>query len=85
MATIILCSVFSVIIAFLVVYKPFFVLPEAAYFQAEPEGHVFDERLSMLESLGELENDFKSGKLTQVEYDQAALEAKREYLKLKHQ
>jgi len=85
MGTIILCSVLSVFIAALVVYKPYFVLPETAYFQAEEEGHVFSEQLSMLEVLSELEQDFKSGKLTQKEYDQLALDTKREYLKLKHQ
>ncbi|OGH00405.1 MAG: hypothetical protein A2600_10265 [Candidatus Lambdaproteobacteria bacterium RIFOXYD1_FULL_56_27] len=84
MFTLILCSLASVLIAALVV-KPFFLSPEKPYFDPQAQPHVFDESLSLLEGLGELETDYRLGKLNAEEFEHLSLEIKRDYLKLKHE
>lgn len=84
MTTLILTSLLSVLIAAWVLL-PFLKFQEKPYFNPNEAPHVFDEKLSLLESIQELENDFNQGKLTKEEFEALSNEAKHEYLDLKHQ
>ncbi|MDT8446666.1 MAG: hypothetical protein RRB13_07195 [bacterium] len=84
MGTLIVCSLLSVVIALLVA-RPFFSTQEKPYFDPNAEAHVFDEKISLLETIQELEMDFRMGKLTREEFEALSNDSKRDYLKLKHQ
>ena len=79
--TLIICSVISIITAILIIYIPLFVNPTTPYFISGETG--FDESLAILETIDELESDFKMGKLSQDDYDAMTLEYQRRYLALK--
>lgn len=82
--TLILCGFISLLVALGVIVRPLVLAEEAPYFTAEHEDHEFDEGISLLETINELENDFYMGKLTQEEFDALSMEYKREYLDLKN-
>ena len=78
--TIILCLAISLGIAFLVMIKPLFLEKQHAYYQAEPDSSDFDESISLLEAIAELESDFKMGKLSGKDFEALSLEYKHQYL-----
>ena len=83
--SLILCTLFSVLIALAVIVRPLILSPEKPYFVGEPHDHSFNESLALLESIQELEQDYRMGKLTEPEFKQLSNEYKREYLELKNQ
>jgi cytochrome c-type biogenesis protein CcmI len=78
--TLIICMLISLAAAYLVVAKPLFLDQRNRYFQSNPEQADFDTTLSLLETIAELETDYKMGKLTPADYESLSLEYKRLYL-----
>ena len=61
---------------------PLFLQKPRRYFADSPQLD-FDDSLSVLETIAELEADFQSGKLSQKDFEALAVESKREYLHLR--
>ena len=80
--TFFICIIISLISAAIVLYKPLFKDPSTIYLQKESGEKEFDESLSLLEMISELETDYSMGKLTQQDYESLSLEYKRQYLEL---
>ncbi len=78
--TFIICVLLSVIVAFFVMVKPLFLDKMQPYFQSVSEEDQFEESVSILETLSELETDYKMGKLTKEDFEALSLEYKRSYL-----
>ncbi len=78
--TLVLCSVLSLAIAIAVLYKPLFREKRREYFTSDSNQQEFDEKLSLLEAISELETDYRMGKLSQEDFETMSLEFKRVYL-----
>jgi len=77
-------SVFSIIIAFFVVYRPLFLNRFEAYFEkTSPRDLDYQESLGILEMLNDLQSDFRLGKLSQEDYETLSLEYQHLYLEKK--
>ncbi|OGG95504.1 MAG: hypothetical protein A2527_06645 [Candidatus Lambdaproteobacteria bacterium RIFOXYD2_FULL_50_16] len=83
MSSLILCSVLALVLAAFVI-RPFWRVADKPYFSSDRSAHVFDESLALLESIQELEQDYKMGKISEGEYQSLANDFKREYLEVKH-
>lgn len=81
--TLVVCLLLSLIVVYFVLIKPLFRDKIQLYYQTKPATELFDESLSILETLTELETDYKMGKLTQEDYEVLALEYKKLYLEKK--
>jgi len=79
----IICTVISLVIAFFILIRPLFLQKQTPYFETVSEEHDFDESLSLLETIKDLETDFSYGKITKEDYDNMSLEYKREFLDLR--
>ncbi len=75
----------SVVIVGLVLVKPLFIDKQKTYYQSEPDHHEFNELLSILETISDLETDYKMGKLSKEDFDAMSLDYKRTYLEKKKQ
>ncbi len=78
-----ICSALSLGVAYFAMFKPLFLDQQAAYFQPVAEEEEFDESISLLETIDELESDFKMGKLSKDDFESLSLEFKRLYLEKK--
>ncbi len=81
--TLLVCSLLALGLAAWVILPPLVRLPETPYFTGKNEGHHFDPKVALLESIAELREDLTSGHLTPEEFDQLSLEAQRAYLTAK--
>lgn len=81
--SLIICSLLAVGLALWVLIPPLVRMPETPYFTGKEEGHAFDPKIALLESIAELREDLASGHLTPSEFDQLSLEAQRDYLTAK--
>ncbi|MDH5560738.1 MAG: hypothetical protein OEY59_07770 [Deltaproteobacteria bacterium] len=81
--TLIVCTLMSVVIAFFVLYKPLFMDSQEEYLSQNENEDEFDESISILEALSELEADFDMGKISRDEFDLLSLEYKRDFLDMK--
>ncbi len=79
--TIITCLLLSTGILFIVMVKPLFWDKQLAYFDSDTEIDEFDETLSLLEAISELETDYKMGKISKEDFEAMSLEYKQLYLK----
>ena len=79
----IFCTIISLIIAFLILIRPLFLQKQVPYFDIASEEHDFDESLSLLETIKDLDTDFQNGKITKEDYDSMSLEYKREFLDIR--
>ena len=83
--TLILCTLLSVVVAAVVLVKPLILNEPKPYFIPDSDNTEFDESLALLEMISELEIDFQTGKISQVDFEAMSLEYKREYLHQKEQ
>jgi hypothetical protein len=83
LSTLVLCLIFSLGIAFFAMFKPLFMDKQASYTQSADNSGKFDETISMLETITELESDYKMGKLSKDDYEALSLEYKHHYLEKK--
>ncbi len=83
--TLLICLGFSIIITLIVVFKPLFRDELQGYFSSDIESHEFDESLSILEAISELETDFKMGKISKQDFETISIEYQRRYLNSKDQ
>ena len=81
-ATLLICFAISFAILFLVVINPLFIQKPKRYF-TQSSHYDFDDSLSILEIMAELEADFQSGKLLRDDFEALSVEFKREYLELR--
>lgn len=81
--TFLICLLISAMVIFLVIVKPLFLMELEPYYGSSVKEELFDESLSVLETLKELESDFKMGKLSSEDYNSLSLEYKRLYLEKK--
>jgi hypothetical protein len=81
--TLIICTVLSVILALLVVVKPLFWEKKTSYFISEENYREFDESVSYLEMLSEIEADYQMGKISKPDFESLSLEYKRLFLATK--
>ncbi len=84
-ATLLICLGFSIIITLIVVMKPLFRDEQQDYFSTGTVANEFDESLSILEAISELETDFKMGKISRQDYETISVEYQRLYLDSKDQ
>ncbi len=85
MTTLAICSLISLLLAFVVVYKPLMKDKEQAYHQGdEQEAHRFNPQLALLEAISELEQDYQLGHLNKEEFERLQLEYQRDYLSTQH-
>ncbi len=84
-ATLLICLGFSIIITLIVVMMPLFRDEQQDYFSTGTVANEFDEALSILEAISELETDFKMGKITKQDYETISIEYQRLYLDSKDQ
>lgn len=80
--SLIICTILALIIAFFALFKPLFLEEQRSYFEGETESQTFDESLALLEIISELENDYKTGKVSQEDFEIMSLEYKRNYLEI---
>ena len=59
--TLIICLLLSLAIAYLVMVKPLFLNKSGEYYQSQPRQTGFDTSISLLETISELETDYKMG------------------------
>ena len=78
--TLIICLVVSLGVAFLAMIKPLFLEKQCSYYQSRSDQGYFDESVSLLEAIAELESDFKMGKLSRKDFEALSLEYKHLYL-----
>ena len=81
--TIIVCLLLSIPVVYYVMIKPLFMDSTEPYYSEVGENSDFDNSLSLLESISELETDYKMGKLSQEDFESLSLEYKRSYLEEK--
>ena len=81
--TIFICLILSIPVVYYVLIKPLFMDSTQPYYSGETEISDFDNSLSLLESISELETDYKMGKLSQEDFESLSLEYKRSYLEEK--
>ncbi len=81
-ATLLICMGFSIIIT-IIVLNPLFSDKQQSYFSRNTKANEFDESLSILEAISELETDFKMGKISKQDYQKMSVEYQRHYLKSK--
>lgn len=81
--TIFVCLLLSLPVVYYVLIKPLFIESTQAYYSDVAESSDFDNSLSLLESISELETDYKMGKLSQEDFESLSLEYKRGYLEEK--
>ena len=81
--TIVICTIISIIIAFIIVYKPLILKKPVSYFQKSNTNRFYTESVGFLEMLKDLEADYKTGKISKQDFDDLALEYKHNYLKTK--
>ena len=81
--TIFVCLLLSIPVVYYVLIKPLFIESTQAYYSDVAESSDFDNSLSLLESISELETDYKMGKLSQEDFESLSLEYKRGYLEEK--
>jgi len=79
----VLCTVISLLIVFIIMIRPLFLQKQRAYFSASSEENDFDESLSLLETIADLERDFQNGKISQEDYESMSLEYKHDFLDLR--
>lgn len=72
----------SFVIVFFVVVYPLFLRKPTTYF-TNTQAHSFDDSLSILEIITELEEDYHSGKISKEDFEVLSAEFKREYLHIK--
>lgn len=83
--TVVFCFMVSLGIAFFAMFKPLFMDKQKAYYQPAGKVDEFDESISLLEAIEELQSDFKMGKLSREDFETLSLEFKRLYLEKKKQ
>ena len=81
--TIFVCLLLSIPVVYYVLVKPLFVDATQPYDSEDSDISDFDNSLSLLESISELETDYKMGKLSQEDFESLSLEYKRSYLEEK--
>lgn len=81
--TIVVCLLLSIPVVYYVIIIPLFIDSSEAYYTDIGESSDFDNSLSLLESISELETDYKMGKLSQEDFESLSLEYKRSYLEEK--
>lgn len=80
---IIFCSVLSVIIAVAVLAKPLFIEKQRNYYTSSGAQDDFDESVSILETIAELETDYLMDKISKEDFENLSLEYQRLYLEKK--
>lgn len=83
--TLLICLAFSIVIPLIVVIKPLFRDDQQDYFITGTIAREFDESLSILEAISELETDFKMGKISKRDYETISIEYQHRYLVSKDQ
>ncbi|MCP4754672.1 MAG: hypothetical protein GY866_27645 [Proteobacteria bacterium] len=83
-STLIICFLLSIVIGLGVLFKPFFRDKPQAYFGSESDTGEFDESLSLLEAISELEADYKMGKISREDFEALTLDYKHAYLERKN-
>lgn len=73
----------SLVVAYFVMFRPLFLQSEKPYAMPDTEHKEFDERISLLETIYELETDHKMGKLSGEDFEALSNEYKRMYLEKK--
>jgi hypothetical protein len=81
--TLIICTMISFLIFLMVVVKPLFWDQDSPLFLEEETKGAFNDSLSLLETIKELEIDYKMGKLSKEDFETLSLEYKRKYLEHK--
>ncbi len=81
--SLILAALLGVVISFFVLFKPLFLEKPTPYFQPETENRDFNEALSLLEMISELDADYQMGKVSKEDYDALSLDYRHRYLKAK--
>lgn len=81
--TLIICSLLSIVLTLFVVVKPLFLEKQREYFVTGNDFKEFDESLSILEMISELEIDHEMGKISKSDFETLSLEYKRLFLKVK--
>jgi hypothetical protein len=81
--TLLICFILTGIVSASVLIKPLFLTKRESYFERGSGGADFNESLSLLEAISELETDYKLGKLSREDFDELSLEYKRSYLEKK--
>ena len=81
--TFIICLLLSLVVAYFVMVKPLFLDKMQTYYRPDLKDNTFDESVAILETLAELETDFKMGKLSEGDFEALSLEYKRLYLEKK--
>ncbi len=72
--------VMVLLIVLAVIVKPLFMDSQSAYLLKTDDFEEFDKSISLLETLSELDIDYKMGKLTQEDYEAMRNEYQQEYL-----
>lgn len=80
--TILASLLISLILIVTVLVKPLFWTEPTPYFFSSKEDNSFNESLAILETLKELEADFKMGKLSQEDFEALSVDYKKRYLEL---
>ncbi|MCP4297934.1 MAG: hypothetical protein GY786_20290 [Proteobacteria bacterium] len=78
--TLVICSIFSILLTLLVVVKPLFLEKQKSYFTTGKDLKEFDESVSILEMISEMEIDYKMGKISKSDFDALSIEYKRLFL-----
>lgn len=81
--TLIICSIVSIILTILVVIKPLFLEKQRSYFVTGKDFKEFDESVSILEMISEIEVDYQTGKISKSDFETLSLEYKRHFLDAK--
>ncbi len=80
--TLSICLSISLAVFFFVVIVPLFLQKPERYFTRSSQ-YDFDDSLSILEIVAELEADYRSGKLTKEDFEALSMDFKREYMELR--
>ncbi len=81
--SIFICLLLSIPVVIYVLVIPLFIDSTQAYYTDVADHSDFDNSLSLLESISELETDYKMGKLSKEDFESLSLEYKRSYLEEK--
>jgi len=82
-ATLILLTLIIGLVFYFVIVKALFLIPQNPYMDTTLEQEEFDESLAILESLSELEVDYKMGKVTTEDYEALQADFQKSYIEVK--
>ena len=81
--SLILAILLGMVISFFVLVKPLFLEKPSPYFTPETDSQDFNEAVSLLEIISELDADLQMGKASKEDYESLSLDYRHRYLNAK--